>query len=121
MNELIQHLIKNKTDINKIAEDGATIDWVWVDRSSEYGNKFKTAPYGPYTRNQAIAKYTVWLSKPEQADLVKKMKRDLKGKTLVCHCAPERCHAEVIALVANGHFTPKQLAKKIQAHYKNVA
>lgn len=26
---------------------------------------------------------------------------ELKGKTLACHCAPHRCHADVLAFLAN--------------------
>jgi hypothetical protein len=30
-----------------------------------------------------------------------KMKAELRGKDLVCHCAPDACHAEVILTIAN--------------------
>ena len=46
-----------------------------------------------------IRKYDAWIrGKP---DLVEKAKKELKGKVLACWCAPEACHGDVLAKIAN--------------------
>lgn len=50
------------------------------------------------TRDEVIAKYRVWIA--QQPALLAAL-RELRGKPLVCWCAPERCHAEVLLELAN--------------------
>jgi hypothetical protein len=47
-----------------------------------------------------IEKYSEWL--PGQPDLLAALP-ELKGKTVVCWCAPLACHANVLAELANAH------------------
>ena len=80
---------------------------ICVGRPSPLGNPFWIGPDG--TREQCIAKYRVWLSYKLSADpspaasKVRSMyfhlvdlarEGDLR---LLCHCAPEACHADVLA------------------------
>ena len=70
---------------------------VYVGRPSPFGNPFVIGRDGD--RETVIAKYEAWLrARPE---LVEKVKRELKGKDLICWCHPQRCHAEVLAAIAN--------------------
>ena len=68
---------------------------VYIGRGSIWGNPFKIGVDG--TRKQVIEKYKVLL----HARLLKEPNQlramyELKGKTLVCHCAPLACHGNVI-------------------------
>lgn len=70
---------------------------VYVGRGSPFGNPFKIVGG---RRDKAIIKFSEWLS--EQPDLIAKVRKELKGKDLVCYCAPAFCHAEILMEVANG-------------------
>jgi SH3-like domain-containing protein len=59
---------------------------VRIDRQTHWGNPFVIGKDG--TRAQVIEKYRAWITAPEQAHMVELAKRDLRGKTLGCWCAP---------------------------------
>jgi hypothetical protein len=50
------------------------------------------------THDQVIAKYRDWIVR--QQALMGALD-ELRGKHLVCWCAPERCHADVLIELAN--------------------
>ena len=50
------------------------------------------------TRDEVIAKYRAWIAR--QPSLMAAL-GELRGKHLVCWCAPERCHADVLIELAN--------------------
>ena len=62
------------------------------------GNPFIIGRDG--TRAEVIAKYRDWLVRNERlmADL-----HELRGKDLVCWCAPSACHGDVLLELANAH------------------
>jgi hypothetical protein len=66
-------------------------------RQSKWANPFKPGRDG--TRDEAVEKYRNWLL--QQSELMAAM-AELRGKNLVCWCAPDRCHAEVLLELANG-------------------
>lgn len=72
---------------------------VLVDRSTVFGNPFKIGEHG--NREDVIEKYEFWIFQPGQLALRERMIRELKGKDLLCWCAPEACHADIILLIAN--------------------
>lgn len=77
---------------------------VYVGRPSVFGNPYShkagtTAQYQVATRDAAVDAYETWLL--AQPSLVARVKRELRGKVLACWCAPARCHAEVLARIAN--------------------
>jgi hypothetical protein len=39
-----------------------------------------------------------------QPELMEAAKHELKGKRLVCWCAPELCHGDTLAAIADGRF-----------------
>ena len=76
-------------------------DAVYVGRPSKWGNPFAIGRDG--TREEVIAKYREHVDNLRHtsdlfiADLV-----ELRGKDLICWCAPLACHADVLLEVANG-------------------
>lgn len=80
-------------------------DAVYIGRGSSYGNPYthmegKTlAEFKVDTREESIKKYEDYIrSNPE---LIEKVKRDLKGKDLVCFCKPLPCHGDILIKIAN--------------------
>jgi hypothetical protein len=69
---------------------------VYIGRPGKWGNPFVIGRDG--TRGQVIAKYRQWLV--SQAALVAALP-ELKGKTLGCWCAPNACHGDVLAEMAD--------------------
>jgi hypothetical protein len=71
---------------------GRTAKW----GGTKWGNPFKIGRDG--SRDQVIAKYRAWIVR--QTELMDALD-ELRGKDLACHCAPERCHADVLLELAN--------------------
>lgn len=69
---------------------------VYIGRPSKWGNPFAIGRDG--TREQVIAKYEEWLR--TQPDLMAALP-ELHGKVLGCWCAPQACHGDVLARLAN--------------------
>lgn len=69
---------------------------VYVGRPSKWGNPFSIGPDG--TRDEVISKYRWWIA--QQPHLLASL-GELKGLVLGCWCAPEACHAEVLAEMAD--------------------
>lgn len=69
---------------------------IYIGRPSIWGNPFKIGRDG--TREEVIVKYEAWLK--TQPDLMAKLP-SLKGKLLACFCAPQPCHGDVLARLAN--------------------
>lgn len=77
---------------------------VYVGRPSKWGNPFATKPSvyskGPiYTTDEAIGLYELYLK--NNSKLMAQI-HELKGKDLVCWCAPNPCHADILLRLANG-------------------
>jgi hypothetical protein len=69
---------------------------VYIGRPSKFGNPFVIGKDG--TRPEVIAKFEAYiLSNPELMDALK----ELRGKDLVCYCAPQACHGDVLMRLAN--------------------
>lgn len=69
---------------------------VLVDRRTKWGNPFKIGRDGD--RDEVVRRYRAWLvTRPE---LVASF-GELRGRDLVCWCAPEACHADVLLELAN--------------------
>jgi hypothetical protein len=71
---------------------------VYVGRPSPWGNPFSIGRDGD--REEVIFKYLSWLH--ENPVFVERARRDLAGRDLVCWCAPEACHAEILRDLALG-------------------
>ena len=68
-----------------------------VARPSKWGNPFRMNDESE--RAEVIAKYRRHLA--AHPELIEAAKRELRGKDLVCWCAPLPCHADVLLEVAN--------------------
>jgi len=69
---------------------------VYVGRPSKWGNPFVLGRDG--SRDEVIAKYRAWIV--TQPALMSAL-HELRGKNLICWCAPDSCHADVLAELAN--------------------
>jgi len=63
---------------------------------SKWGNKFTIPHDGDKTT--VIAKYRYWLC--DRPDLIAALP-ELRGHDLVCWCAPEACHGDILLEMAN--------------------
>lgn len=82
--------------VNKKRE-GIPYDAVYVGRPSEWGNPFRIGVHGD--RDQVIVLHRKWvLSDPNRWAAIR---RELRGKDLVCNCAPKPCHADILLWIAN--------------------
>lgn len=72
---------------------------VVIDRTTKWGNPFPVSSVrGGDDRETVIAKYRKWIQ--TQPDLMDALP-ELKGKVLVCWCAPLPCHGQVLAELAD--------------------
>lgn len=68
-----------------------------IGRPTKFGNPFKIGP--GCTRAEAIERFEAWIQ--TQPELLAAAKRELKGKNLLCYCAPQACHGDVLLRIAN--------------------
>lgn len=71
---------------------------VYVGRPTKWGNPFVVGKDGSQAR--CVELYREWMM--YQPKLREEARRELKGKDLVCWCAPKPCHADVLLELANG-------------------
>jgi len=75
--------------INSAPEDWESDpDYVYIGRGSKWGNRWIV---GPLTRREAIERYEKDIVPSRLKEL-----EELRGKFLVCHCAPLACHGDVL-------------------------
>ena len=74
-------------------------DAMYVGRPGAFGNPFTIGRDGD--RATVIARYEQWLHAPEQNELRERAVRELRGRDLVCWCAPQACHADVLLELVN--------------------
>jgi hypothetical protein len=72
---------------------------VYVGRPSKWGNPFVEG--GDGSRAEVISKYERWLCDSPEAQALRNQIGKLKGKDLVCWCAPLPCHADLLLRLAN--------------------
>lgn len=69
---------------------------VYIGRPSKWGNPFVIGKDGD--RAEVVRMYEAWVrSRPELMAALP----ELKGKVLGCWCAPQACHGDVLARLAN--------------------
>lgn len=69
---------------------------IFIGRPSKWGNPFKIGPDG--TREEVVDRYRYWIE--DQPHLLAALP-ELKGRRLVCFCAPLPCHGDVLAELAD--------------------
>ena len=70
---------------------------IYIGRPSKWGNPFVIGRDG--NRKDVIKRYEAWLE--TQPKLKEEMKKELRGKDLLCYCSPLPCHGDVILRIAN--------------------
>lgn len=75
---------------------GMPDDAVYIGRGSKWGNPFRIGPDGD--RAAVIARHEAWLR--DQHDLLRALD-ELRGRDLVCFCAPLPCHGDLLLRLAN--------------------
>jgi hypothetical protein len=69
---------------------------VYIGRGSKWGNPFRIGQDG--SRAEVIAKHERWLA--NQSHLLLALD-ELRGRDLVCFCAPQACHGDLLLRLAN--------------------
>lgn len=82
---------------NKNSADKPRPGAIYIGRPSRFGNPFVLGKDG--NRKMVIDKFEAALV--GNATLLAAVKRDLRGKDLVCFCAPLACHGDVLLRIAN--------------------
>ncbi len=77
-------------------EHGIPARAIYIGRGSKWGNPFRIGPDGD--RATVIAKYEEWIA--DQHNLLRALD-ELRGRDLVCFCAPLPCHGHVLQKLAN--------------------
>ena len=75
---------------------------VYIGRPSKWGNPFKVYPNmrgGLFAQQIAVMSYREYIK--EHPELIEAARMELKGRDLVCWCAPLLCHADVLLRLAN--------------------
>lgn len=85
-------LYNKKLDKGKIPSEA-----VYIGRPSPWGNPWLML--NEKYRNAVCELYEEYLQ--EHPELIQQIKKQLKGKDLVCFCAPKRCHGDTILRIAN--------------------
>ena len=70
-------------------------DQIYIGRPSKWGNPFVIGRDG--TREQVVYKYEEWIKRSVLMDDIE----ELRGKDLVCWCAPLPCHGDVLLRLGN--------------------
>ena len=86
-------------------------------QESPWGNPFKIGRDG--SRADVIAKYRTWLE--AQPELMARARLELRGKVLGCWCAPQACHGDVLAAVANAFGTSGESVDALVCHPASAA
>src|SRR5258708_26752022 len=76
--------------------DGIPAGAVYIGRGSKWGNPFRIGVDGD--RPTVIARHAAWLR--NQHDLLRALE-ELRSKNLVCFCAPQVCHGDLLPRLAN--------------------
>ncbi len=69
---------------------------IYIGRGSKWGNPFRIGPDGD--RETVIVRHAAWLREQHQ---LSRALDELRGKDLVCFCAPRACHGDLLRRLAN--------------------
>lgn len=72
-------------------------DAVYIGRPSQWGNPYSIGL--GFDRDGVVDAFEKWVR--SQPFLIAKIQRQLRGKDLVCFCAPLRCHGDILLKIAN--------------------
>jgi hypothetical protein len=94
-------------DVINIRTDGRPrTQYLYVGRGSTWGNKYKITRY--QNRQEVLHRFLITIismSDDERKAWLKGVAEALRqGKPLGCYCAPEDCHAMILAAYARHHY-----------------
>jgi hypothetical protein len=73
---------------------------VYVGRPGPFGNPFPLSKGASLDERLAcVERFRAYVM--TQPELLARIRRELRGKTLGCWCAPQACHGDVLAEIAN--------------------
>ncbi len=73
------------------------ISGVFIGRGSLYGNPYRIGIDGD--RDQVCDLYEKMIM--ERPKMMNRIKKNLRGKDLMCFCTPKRCHGDFLLRIAN--------------------
>lgn len=76
---------------------------VYIGRPTRWGNPFVIGRDGD--RSEVVRRYAQWLH--SQPQLLAALPQ-LRGRRLVCWCAPAHCHGDVLARLADQPFSTQE-------------
>ena len=79
--------------------DTIPFDAVYVGRPSKWGNPFRVRVHSMSQHKEAVRYYEGYIKEKLTAGLISI--EELRGKDLVCWCAPLPCHADILLELAN--------------------
>ena len=93
MSDVLIPQVRNVRDVGKRTTDSQ----IYVGRRTKWGNPWKIGESG--TREEVVELFRLYIldvleKQPEFLD-------PLRGKDLVCWCAPLQCHADILLELAN--------------------
>lgn len=83
---------------------------VYVGRPSKFGSPFPLLSEDD--RADVLHRYEEWLM--AQPELISAARTELRGKHLLCHCAPKPCHADILLRVANEPETEEEIEYRMR-------
>jgi len=94
-------------------------------RSPRYGTLPESPYHNPFYLVSEADRWTVLVEFTghlfDDPELVEQAKRELKGRTLACWCAPRPCHGDVLAWVANEGLGRQQCLDRIEQLWEEDA
>lgn len=92
--------VLNFYHIGRVVPPGAV--YIGRGRGGSWGNQFTIGVDG--TREEVVAKHEAWVR--SQPELMERIRKELRGKDLVCFCAPHACHGDTYDAIANEELDP---------------
>jgi hypothetical protein len=77
--------------------DSIPYNSVYIGRPTKWGNPHIIGIHG--NRKEVIKRFKS--SKKKDKVFIAMVKKELRGKNLVCHCKPEDCHGDWLLEIAN--------------------
>jgi len=106
----------------------------YIGRPSPLGNPYSHLPsacaeFRVATRDEAVEKYREWLTRALESDKLVhaafwnlvEFYRQHGSLTLVCWCAPENCHGNVIRDMIMEALTPSEASDKVALNYSETS
>jgi hypothetical protein len=87
----------NETRVVNVKTEGSCD--VYIGRPSIFGNPYDVETYG---RSEAVRLYGIYVKNRFNSDpAFRAAVQGLYGKRLGCHCAPQKCHGDILKQLAD--------------------